>query len=90
MDNNESPQELILDLVLKRGCEVTLRPAPQFPSILRVSIQHKDKQITRGFATDCLTKEAAESAAYRTIKWAAEDLLGKNYRRTVHRNIMEE
>lgn len=90
MDKNESPQALILDLVLHRGCEVTLRPVPNAPSAFYLGIRHQDKQIVRGIETLCLDKDAAERAACHTIKWAAEDLLGKDYRRTVHRNIEEE
>lgn len=90
MDKNESPQELILDLVLHRGCEVTLSPVPQMPSAFYIAIRHDGKQIVRGIETNCPDKEAVERAMYYTIEWAAKDLLGRDYRRTVHRNIMEE
>ena len=90
MDKNESPQELILDLVLNRGCEVTLSPIQQMPSAFYIDIRHNGQQIIRGIETNCLDKQVAEHAAYITIKWAAEQLLGKDYRQTVHRNVMEE
>ena len=90
MDKNESPQELILDLVMNRGCEVTLAPVPHAPSAFYIGIRYGGNQIIRGIETNCLDKETAERAAHRTIKWAAEDLLGKDYRRTVYRHILGE
>ena len=90
MDKNESPQELILDLVLHRGCEVALRPVPQMTSAFYIDIRHDGKQIIRGIETNCLDKQAAERSMCYTIEWAAKDLLGRDYRKTVHRNVMEE
>ena len=90
MEKSKSSQSLILDLVLHRGCEVTLSPAPQMPGAFYIAIRHDGKQLVRGIETNCLDKESAERAACRTIEWAAEDLLGRDYRRTVHRNILEE
>ena len=86
----ESAQELILDLVLKRGCKVTFLPLSITPSLLGFSIEYQDKHITRAIETDCRDKEAAKRAASTSIRWAAEELLGKDYRKMVHRNFEEE
>lgn len=90
MDKNESPQELILDLVLRRGCEVTISHVPKTPSAIYIGIRHKDKQIIQGFETICLDKKTRDQAFCHTIERAAVQLLGTDYRRTVHRNIWEE
>ena len=78
MDKNESPQELILDLVLRRGCEVTIRPIPQAPTAFYICLRHDGKQIIHGFETLCLDKETRERTFCHTIERAAAELLGKD------------
>lgn len=86
MDQNESTQELILDLVLRRGCEVAFRPAPQMPGAFYIAIRHD----CGGIETTCMVNEAAEIAMRCTIERAAKNLLGKDYRQTVHRKLVED
>ena len=90
MDKIESPQELILDLVVQRGCDVTIRPVPYAPTAIYIDIRHEGKQISQGFETLCLDKKTRDRAFCRTIEQAAKQLLGSDYRRTVRRNFKEE
>lgn len=90
MDKIESPQELILDLVVQRGCEVTIRPVPHTPTAIYIGIRHDDKQIIQGFETLCFDKKTRERAFCNTIERAAKQLLGNDYHRTVRRIFKEE
>ena len=90
MVNNESPQALILDLVVNRGCEITIRPIRKSPTAISIGIRHDGKQIIQGFETLCLDKKTRDQAFCYTVERAAVQLLGRDYRRTVRRNFKEE
>lgn len=90
MDKNESSQELILDLLIQRGCEINIRPVRHAPTAISIDIRHNGKKINTTFETLCLDKETRERALCHTIKRVASELLGSEYRRTVRRNFKEE
>lgn len=92
MKKNECAQEMILDVVLRHGCEVKIRPRPGLiGNVIEIVFRHGDVKSAVTIDLEKLPYGiSGEEIACRSIERAIADLFRYPYREMVYKRFHKE